>query len=804
MKKSHVIIIFLSILLIFLIKNLSAQEMRGSIMGKVVDKETYQPLPGVNIFLEETELGAASNGDGEFRILNVPPGKYILQASMVGYKIERKDVIVKGRESMHLDIELEIAPIIGEEVVVTGTRTPKAIKDVPVRTEIITPKKIKEKSAVNLYEALEAEPGIRVEQQCSNCNFSILRVEGLPGGYTQTLIDGQPIFTGLAGVYGLQQIQTGNIERIEVVKGSGSALYGSDAMGGVVNVIIKEPSLLPTMNLNASLGEFGTNHFSADGSMRRGKIGAVFSVQKDVGSAIDQTGGGSEPPFNNIGKDNYTDRVESDNFGGASKLHWYDALGANSKVKISGRVISEFRRGGNFDTWEDPFDVDSEQIRTVRYETGIGFEKEFIKGEKVEFNYNFVNHDRNATNGAAWDKALEAGMLDDDLNLTPDGQAFFNKYGFNRFKEEWYPKPFILNEKLHIADIGYSQSFRGMHMFLAGMQYRKSNLDQSINGEESDKHADDLGIYVQGDFFIRENMELVSGVRYDKHKSEDNLTRGKYNTSAINPRVALRYSPYEDFVIRVTVGTGFKVPYLFSEDLHLCASAPRIFKGPDLKSERALSLSLGADLYKVRYRVGLNIFRTNIKDKIEFISAEEAEIPPGFDYKWSNVGNAYTQGVEVVFTGITMNNLLDYHFDIAYIDAKFDEYRFTEKDYPSQNDGWKYSNRIPRSPNWTGSSSLTFKPRNWQFLLNGTLTGSMYIDHCPEEDANNLIIEKTDPYFIFNAKITRMFGTRLSLFIGAKNLFNYVQKNRDSTDAAYIYAPLYGRIIYTGINLAVR
>ncbi|GAG17606.1 unnamed protein product, partial [marine sediment metagenome] len=256
--------------------------------------------------------------------------------------------------------------------------------------------------------------------------------------------------------YGLQQMQTGNIEQIEVVKGSGSALYGSEAIGGVVNVILKEPSVLPEYSFGTNIGTYGTNSFFINGSQRLHRLGILFSAQRDLGKGIDQTGGETFP-FKNIGKDNYTDRVETVNQGVNLKVYLYEPLGKNSTLSIFSRTQDEFRRGGNFSTWDDVFDPDSEHIKTTRYETGIGLSKEFTNERAIDLDYTFVRHYRNATNGAAWDKAIEGDMVDDELNLTIAGQNFINTFGFARFRDEWYPKPFIVEEQLHIADVRYSQ-----------------------------------------------------------------------------------------------------------------------------------------------------------------------------------------------------------------------------------------------------------------------------------------------------------------------------------------------------------
>jgi len=800
-KKTIIILITLSVLSL----NLFGQVQNGEvIVGRVSSLETGEPLTGVNIYLENTTYGAASNGKGEYKILNVPPGEYNLVATYIGFKNFYKEIVIKRDQVFHLDIGMEMASLMGEEVVVTATRTPAVIKNVPIRTEVLTPVVMKKREAKTVYEALEAVPGVRVEQQCSNCNYSTLRVEGLEGGYAQTLIDGQPIFTGLAGVYGLQQMQTGNIEKIEVVKGASSALYGSDAMGGVVNIIMKEPTAIPEYNFGVNIGSYGTNHFYFNGSQRRESLGIIFSAQQDFADGIDQTGG-EGAPFYDTGKDNFTDRVESNNFGVGTKVYWFNPLGDNSRCDVFARASSEFRRGGNFNTWNDPFDPDTEHIRTKRYETGITLSKEFSEGQKIDFDYSYVNHNRNATNGAAWDKPIQEGLIDNELNLTKSGESYINQFGFNNFRNNFYPKPFIVQEQLHLGGIRYSHNFNENHILLTGIQYRKSNLEQDINGSKSDKHANDVGLYVQSDFHFSEFLELVTGLRYDIHKSKDNFTGGEYNTKVLNPRLALRYTPITDMAVRASFGQGYRVPYLFAEDLHLCASAPRIFKGKDLKPERATSFSIGIDIYKIRYRLGFSIFRTNIKDKVEFISPEDAPVPEGFDYRWTNFGDAHTQGFEGTVAGLCLHDNLEYNFNFIYTDARFNVLRYTKEEYPTENDGWKNSDHIPRSPLYSGNASLTYTMKNgWMVYGSIDYTGSMFIDHVPQEDTEKLIIEKTDGFFLLGAKLSKRINEKMSIFIGGKNLLNYTQPKRDKSDPAYIYGPLFGRIVYSGFDINLK
>jgi outer membrane receptor for ferrienterochelin and colicins len=212
-KKQIITVIYLGILLLGLPIQAKASSV-GGISGKVMDKETGEPLPLVNIIVKGLQSGSASDEMGEYYICPLSPGKYTVVATIIGYSAVIKDVIVSAEEIANLNFELVVNPIEVGGVVVTGTRTPRYIKDAPVRTEVITSQQLEMKGASSLYEALEGTPGIRVEQQCSYCNFSILRMQGLESGHVQVLIDGEPIYSGLASVYGLQQLSSGNIYRI--------------------------------------------------------------------------------------------------------------------------------------------------------------------------------------------------------------------------------------------------------------------------------------------------------------------------------------------------------------------------------------------------------------------------------------------------------------------------------------------------------------------------------------------------------------------------------------------------------------
>ncbi|MCD6334894.1 MAG: TonB-dependent receptor [Candidatus Latescibacteria bacterium] len=682
-----------------------------------------------------------------------------------------------------------------EEVVVTGTKTEKLLIDVPVRTEIITSADIEAKGAVNLYEALEGMPGIRVEQQCSYCNFSVVRMQGLESGHVQVLIDGQPIYSGLAGVYGLQQVPTANIERIEVVKGAGSALYGSSAIAGVINIITKRPTAEPMVKVTASFGSHNTNDYTVSASTRAERMDVMVTAQKNTGDEIDENDDGN------------TDRVKTDNVSTGVRVNWYKVFGED-QFTFTGRTINEHRQGGELATWENPFAGGAEHIKTARYEAGIGYKRTFSHGGELTANLGYCHHDRNATNDS---------FLGDYEGI----------HGEVPPVDEM--EPYLAEEELYVVDVNYSHPLLGKHRLLGGVQVSRNKLEEtgkyvSVDEDdpnygdpyrsESEKSADEVGAYLQGEFAVMDNLEFVAGARFDSHNSEDNFAgSGKvaaverrtleYNETAFNPRLAVMVKPSPALTIRASAGTGFRVPYGFSEDLHLCSGSPRVNKPAGLDPEKSVSLNLGADYIAERYILSANIFRTNLTDKIGFADASEASKKLGYTYEWENIGDAYTQGIEFGSSVLLIHDL-ELDLNLTYTDAQYEEER---ADWVEAHAG-KYaadSKYIPRVPKVTGGVKLGYTPGNWKAVLDASYTGSMYIDYCEEEEvaAPNSKIKHTDGFFVVNPRISRSFSEQgLTAFVGAKNAFDYVQDEKHPDDAAFMYAPYTGRIVYGGVEVA--
>ena len=230
----------ISLALLFLsLVPLRSQHTDANIFGDV--QSGGEHIPFATVHIEGTAIGTATDITGHYMLIDLEPGTHVLVASSVGYTPVKKTVTVREDEVLEVNFELEAETMAIDEVVVTGTKTFKRQTDAAVIVNVIDSKLLSQTQSCNISEGLKFQPGLRVETDCQTCNYTQLRMNGLGGGYSQILINGRPVFSPLTGLYGMEQIPANMVERIEVVRGGGSALYGSSAIGGTVNVITRIP-----------------------------------------------------------------------------------------------------------------------------------------------------------------------------------------------------------------------------------------------------------------------------------------------------------------------------------------------------------------------------------------------------------------------------------------------------------------------------------------------------------------------------------------------------------------------------------
>ena len=801
--KTSLLIVFMFVF-IFAVK--SQEKTDAMLFGDVKVAGTKEHIPYATLLVKGTKLGTTADGSGHYKLANLPVGPQIIVIQAMGYKRVEKEVVMDRGKSTELFIELEPDVLMLDQVVISGTRTEHSIKDVPIRTEVISIKSIQDKNACNIYQALEGTPGIRVENQCQSCNFTMVRMQGLGAEHTQVLINGQPMYSGLAGVYGLQQMGTTDVGRIEVIKGAGSALSGSSAVAGAINIITKEPSYNPATTIDLQMGSYNTNKYDISSSLRneKGNVGMTIYAQRSTEGIIDQTGPGMTMEEVNK-KDGVSDRVTTSLTNAGFGLFINDAFLKNDKLVVRGKSIFEKRQGGIMtnDSYKNPFTLGTENITTDRYEAELAYTAKFKNKSELNFTMGYINHNRDATN----DSFLSDYMASHH-DSTPDVQTM---------------RPYLANENSMTATLTFGKKFT-KHSFLIGIQTFLDNLEESgmysivdtnnsfyggAYKSISIKSAREFGVFVQDEWGITKKLTIVPGIRFDNHHSGESYAADRqisdlnsfpktnFSETSVNPRLAIKYSLSDEITFRANSGTGFRAPYGFSEDLHLCSGSPRVWKSSSLNPETSISYNLSMDYYGKKFRVSTNIFRTDLKNKIGFTDADENVAALGYDYQWKNIDDAFVQGVELTVIASFIKNL-DIGVDLTYNQG---EYKHVREDWIGT-DFESVSKKISRFPVTTGNLKIEYSPRTWSFTLTGNYSGNMYIDYY-SEIMDHSKIKRTDPYTLYNFRVSKKIGL-FKLYGGVNNIFNVIQDERHLDDAAFMYAPVYGTMFYGGVTVDIK
>jgi len=707
-----------------------------------------QPIKKASIILPELSLSAESDEQGRFTLGPLPPGKYHLEAYADSFMTYISDPL-----ELRIDLEnyqIILFPRIEEQIVVTATRTPKRYAETPVKTEVISKIKIEQKVAANLAESLSLTPGVRVENDCQNCNFTQVRINGMEGKYTQVLINGLPVVSAMTGVYGLEQIPAGMIEQIEIVKGGGSALYGGNAVAGVVNIITREPDQNQT-NLKVveeaiSTGpylalNFDTSHVSKDTNTR---TYLFANYQKRNPVDLNQDG------FSELGLINNT------SFG-LNLFHDFQTLKAKAKLEIF--RIFEDRRGGNL------FDRPC-------HETDV----------------------------CEWAKSDQLG-LSAEWNQTLKPNLFYNlSFSYLDAKRDTYygshqdPEAYGSTKNPLLIGNGQMNWQAGAHLLSFGFQLRRDKIkDQALGYNRIiDQTYDEAGIYAQDDWKISKKFSLLSGLRLNKHTALNHLV--------LTPRLSLLANLTRELTWRTTFSTGFRAPQVFDEDLHITqvgGEGMMIVNSPDLKEESSYSFTTGFDYGRQYERYNLQFslegFYTRLANT--FILHEISGTENTRLMERINGSGAKVYGISAV-VGLGFGRRVALNSGLTIQNNLLDE---PESEFNSR--------EFFRTPKVYGYASLEYKnERRLNAEFSVEYTGSMEVPHYGGYILSDRL-ETTDPFWVvnlkFNRKVELKTGDSFNFLAGIFNLFDSYQKDLDlgaDRDSGYVYGPSKPRSFYAGLK----
>ena len=741
-----------------------------SISGTVSSKNN--PLPYANVILKGIKKGTLTDEKGVFKIENLPSGRYTIEVSFTGYKSTIQELNLSNNIKINLSLD-EFSSL--DEVVITGTRTFKRKVDSPVIVNILNSTALENVQACTLSEGLKFQPGLRVETDCQTCNYTQLRMNGLGGGYSQILINGRPIFSPLTGMYGLEQIPVNMIERIETIRGGGSTLYGSSAIGGVVNVITKTPKE-NSFNINST---YQNIKGSADDYILNGN-GSLISNNKTTGASLF---------FNHRNREYYD--ANGDNFSELPKLkntaygaNFFFLPNKNQKLELNISNVNEYRYGGEMIDKPAHLTQQSEERTHHVLMGGLDYQINFNDDKSSLITY--VAGQRTNRNHYTGIFPENSDAINTHLNNPPYGTS----------------KTITLQGGVQLNH-RFRNFIKGNNVITFGGEYLMDDVLDEINAYsyKIDQTTKNFATFLQSDWKITPALNLLSGIRADYHNLVDNII--------LSPRVSILYKLKSNFQFRTTWSTGFRAPQAFDTDLHIAFAGggiSRISLLENLKEERSnsFSASINYDRPTENFIYGFTLegFYTALKNAFYLEPLGEDNFGERFEKR-----NGDTARVK----GVTLEIRANYKKKIQ-LEAGFNIQTSKYDTAVEVIEGLPTTRSFLRTPNEYGFATLNFMPnKKFSTSINYVYTGPMKLAHfagAPEQNIDAFVTSKSFSEFgfkssyIFNLNKT---STDFELFGGIKNIFDAYQsdfdtgKNRDSN---YIYGPAAPRTIFIGLKMS--
>jgi len=681
-------------LVIFGLGLISNAQTNYSISGTI--SSDGNPLPYANVYLQSTKTGATSNEEGQYEINNITPGDYNLVASFVGFKNQQKSISILDT-NITIDFSLESNEAL-DEVVITGTLKAVSRLESAVPVEVYSPTFLKKNPTPNIFEALQNVNGVRPQLNCNVCNTGDIHINGLEGPYSLVLIDGMPIVSGLSTVYGLSGIPNSLIEQIEIVKGPASSLYGSEAVGGLINVITKLPENAPIVFADSYANGWG-------------EINADIGFKTKVGDKATLLFGTNYFNYNNPidnNNDNFTDLTLQDRLSVFQK--WSFKRASKKKLSLAGRFFYEDRWGGELQ-WEKRFrggtEVYGESIFTTRYELLGNYE--LPVSEKMNFQFSYSDHDQNSVYGDT---------------------------------------PYLAKQRIGFGQLVWDKPVKN-HDLLFGLAGRYNYYDDNTTATLQSDKIFIPSVFAQDEIKLTEKQKLLLGLRYDYDDRHGSI---------ITPRIAYRFKPTEDDIIRLNAGTGFRVVNLFTEEHAALTGSRNVVIEEALNPEQSYNVNLNY-LKKIYTKSAMQFTLDASAWYTHFTNA----IIPDYD---TNPNQIIYDNLEGFSTSFGSSLSLDAVFGSGLkgsVGVTFQEVNQTENNIKTQQ---------ILTEKFTGTWALSYKNYKTNLTLDytGNIYGPMRLPILGPLDPRS---EFSPTWSIQNIQLTFDKYDNLEFYGGVKNLLNW-------------------------------
>lgn len=721
------------------------------ITGSVVDADSREPLAFASVQIDGTGSGTTTNEQGMFSItlpLRTPNLKLVV--SFVGYKTESlllSDSRTKYTVLLHAD-----AGSLKEVIVVSGTMKEVTKMNSAIPVEIYSPALFLKNPTPSIFESLGMVNGVQPQLNCNVCNTGDIHINGMEGPYTMVLIDGMPVVSSLSTVYGLAGIPNSMVKRIEVVKGPASTLYGSEAVGGLINIITKDPLTSPTFKTDISATSLQEYNMDIATKWKINKVHALLGVNYfNFRNKID------------VNEDNFTDVTQQQRISLFNK--WEFLRAENRTASVAARYVYEDRWGGELQ-W------------TKRHRGSNQYYGESIYTNRIELIGNY--------------------------QLPVQNQKIFFDYSYNYHLQDSYygVNPYMASQHVTFGQLRWDKQI-GKHDFLVGLPFRYVNYDDNtpgtatadtVNQQNKPMQTYLPGIFIQDELKFNEQFTLLTGLRYDHHNHHGNI---------FSPRVSIKYSPDKMNTFRLSTGNGFRVVNLFTEDHAALTGARQVVIKNELKPEESwnVNLNYATNISHSSGYFGLDasLFYTYFTNKIvgDFITDPDSIIYDNLD------GHAISKG-------ITVNADLAFTNGLKFIAGAtiMDVYQMQRDDTGKE---VKYEQLFAPKVSGTYSLSYALDRKGLTFDLTGRLNGPMKLAKGDPD-----IDKRPDysPWFtIINFQVSKTFTTGLEVYGGVKNILNFIPKNPllepenpfgVNFDTSYNYASIQGIKGFAGLRYTIQ
>ncbi|MEM6724128.1 MAG: TonB-dependent receptor [Bacteroidota bacterium] len=766
----------------------SAYGQTATLSGQVLSA-SGEPMNAVTIALEGTSLGIISDNRGAYTLENIPEGTYTVIASFIGYLSISEEITFTAGQTLNKDFTLREDILNLEDIVVSGTRYEQDRINNPLVVGLIDDKLFNATQSIAISEGLNFQSGVRVETNCQNCGFTQVRLNGLEGAYSQILINSRPIFSALNNVYGLDQIPTNIVEQVEVVRSGGSALYGSNAIAGTINIITKDPvENTWEISSNTALidGDAVDQTFNFNGSI----------VNEALSSGVTFYGMNRNRGSYDANGDGFTELVQLENTVLGAKAFFKP--GERNKITLDFSALKEYRRGGDRLNLAPHFTDITEELDHNTFFGGLNYEQ-------------WTKNDRNKISIYASSQYTDRGSFYGGLGggrTAEDSLLAINAYG-------------LTEDLAVVAGVQYIHYFNNKDVITIGVENQTYDTQDEIRGYNRliDQRVNTTGFFAQYEWKPIDRFTALIGARYDVSRVDGIYSIGGINRTAdvnvgvLSPRATLLYKVNDKFRLRAGYARGFRAPQAFNEDLHISSVGGEplfVILSEELEKETSNAFT-GSINYTNNSGLGqINLLIEGFYTQLQnpFIQVSLGTVLPNGSIveEVQNGAGATVAGVNIE-AGYSPSNKFAFQLGGTIQQTRYDETQVLF-DPEDGSDNIVAVDEFVRNPNLYGffTSFYNFSEA-FKVDLTGTYTGSMIVPRVVGDDGFLDLID-SNAFLDANLKATYHFDVSQDFHIelggGVRNLFNSYQPEFDTgpeRDSDFIYGPAAPRSVFISIKI---